>query len=47
LLLRDGQVELAERHAAEAYQLSILEGTESDRDLVSAILREWSKVNKL
>lgn len=44
LLLLDGQVGLAEQHATEAYKLSIAEGTEADRDLAAAILKQWPNI---
>jgi hypothetical protein len=44
LLLRDGQVYLAERHATEAYKLSLAGGNRSDRDLVAAILKQWPNI---
>lgn len=44
LLVMDGQVGLAERYATEAYKLSIAEGTEADRDLAAAILKQWPDI---
>ena len=44
LLLMDGQVGLAERYATEAYELSAAEGTEADRDLAAAILKQWPNI---
>jgi hypothetical protein len=44
LLVTDGQVGLAERYATEAYKLSIAEGTEADRDLAAAILKQWPDI---
>ncbi len=44
LLLMDGQVGLAKRYATEAYELSIAEGTEADRDLAAAILKQWPNI---
>lgn len=44
LLLLDGQVGLAEQYATEAYELSIAEGTEADRDLAAAILKQWTNI---
>ena len=44
LLLLDGQAGLAERYATEAYELSIAEGTEADRDLAAAILKQWPNI---
>ena len=41
LLLRDGQRDLAQRYATEAYELSCTSDTEADRDLTAAILRQW------
>jgi hypothetical protein len=43
-LLLDGQVGLAEQYATEAYELSIAEGTEADRDLAAAILKQWPNI---
>jgi tetratricopeptide (TPR) repeat protein len=44
LLLIDGQVGRAERYATEAYELSVAEGTEADRDLAAAILKQWPNI---
>ncbi len=44
LLLRDGQVDVAERYATEAYELSSASETEADRDLTSAILKQWPNI---
>ena len=44
LLLSDGQIDRAEHHAAEAYNQSITETTDADRDLITAILRQWPNV---
>ena len=44
LLLSDGQVGRAERYATEAYELSAAEGTEADRDLAAAILKQWPDI---
>jgi hypothetical protein len=44
--LRDEQVGLAEQYAKEAYLLSIAEGTEADRDLAAAILKQWPNIAK-
>lgn len=44
MLLMDGQAGLAERYATEAYELSMAEGTEADRDLAAAILKQWPKI---
>jgi tetratricopeptide (TPR) repeat protein len=44
LLLRDGQVDLAQKYASEAYSLSIAEGTDADRDLAAAILKQWPDI---
>jgi hypothetical protein len=44
LLVTDGQAVLAERYATEAYDLSIAEGTEADRDLAAAILKQWPNI---
>jgi tetratricopeptide (TPR) repeat protein len=44
LLLSDGQIARAERYATEAYRLSITETTDADRDLVSAILKQWPNI---
>ena len=44
LLLSDGQVDLSEQYATEAYKLSITKETEADRDLVAAILKQWPSI---
>jgi hypothetical protein len=44
LLLRDGQVDLAQRYATEAYELSTASETEADRDLTAAILKQWPNI---
>jgi tetratricopeptide (TPR) repeat protein len=44
LLLSDGQLDRAERFAAEAYRQCIQKGTDADRDLITAILRQWPDV---
>lgn len=44
LLLSDGQLDRAEHFAAEAYRQCIQKGTDADRDLVTAILRQWPDV---
>ena len=41
LLLKDGQVDLAEHYAREAYKLSTAADTDADRDLTAAILKQW------
>jgi hypothetical protein len=45
LLLSDGQFGRAERYATEAYELSVAEGTEADRDLMAAILKQWPNIS--
>jgi hypothetical protein len=44
LLLRDGQIDLAQRYATEAYELSTASETEADRDLTAAILKQWPNI---
>ena len=44
LLLSDGQLDRAEHFAAEAYRQCIQKGTDADRDLIRAILRQWPNV---
>jgi len=46
MLLREGQVDLAERYAAKSYELSISQGTDSDRDLAEAIIKQWPEIDK-
>jgi hypothetical protein len=46
LLLRDGQVDVAQRYATEAYELSMASETEADRDLTAAILKQWPNIAK-
>jgi hypothetical protein len=44
LLLRDGQVDLAQRYATEAYGLRTASEAEADRNLTAAILKQWPKI---
>ena len=44
LLLSDGQLARAEHYAAEAYRQSITHTADADRDLITAILRQWPNV---
>ena len=44
LLLSDGQPVRAEHYAAEAYRQSITQTADADRDLITAILRQWPNV---
>ena len=44
LLLTDGQLVRAEQYAAEAYRQSITQTADADRDLITAILRQWPNV---
>ena len=44
LLLRDGQVDLAQRYAIEAYRLRTASETEADRDLTAAIIKQWPNI---
>jgi len=44
LLLSDGQLVRAEHYAAEAYRQSITQTGDADRDLITAILRQWPNV---
>jgi hypothetical protein len=44
LLLHDGQVDLAQRYAIEAYGLRTGSETEADRDLTAAILKQWPNI---
>ena len=44
LLLRNGQVDLAQRYATEAYKLRTASETEADRDLTAAILKQWPNI---
>jgi len=46
LLLRAGQVDLAQQYATEAYELSSSSETEADRDLTAAILKQWPNISK-
>jgi hypothetical protein len=41
LLLQDGQLTKAKSFAAKAYQLIAKGKAEADRDLASALLKEW------
>ena len=44
LLLSDSQLARAEHYAAEAYRQSITQTADADRDLITAILRQWPNV---
>jgi hypothetical protein len=44
LLLSDGQLARAEHYAAEAYRESITQTADADRDLITAILRQWPNI---
>lgn len=44
LLLSDGQLARAEHYAAEAYRQSITQMADANRDLITAILRQWPNV---
>jgi tetratricopeptide (TPR) repeat protein len=44
LLLQHGQVDRAERFAEQAYTLSVTGTTDTDRDLVAAILKQWPNI---
>ena len=44
LLLLDGQMSHAEQCASEAYQLSMAEESQGNRDLVTAILKVWPNI---
>jgi hypothetical protein len=44
LLLRNGQADLAKRYAAKAYELSTTGGTDADRDLATALLKQWPDI---
>ena len=44
LLLSDGQLVRAEYYAIEAYRQSITQTADADRDLITAILRQWPNV---
>ena len=46
LLLKDGQVDLAQRYALEAYELSCSSENEADRDLTTAIVKQWPSIAK-
>jgi tetratricopeptide (TPR) repeat protein len=46
LLLDAGQAEEARKYASEAYKLSSVLTTEEDRDLRSAILRQWPDIGE-
>jgi len=44
LLLRNGQLDHAQRYATEAYELSVLSESKADRDLTAAILKQWPDI---
>jgi tetratricopeptide (TPR) repeat protein len=46
LLLRAGQFDLAQQYATEAYEQSSSSETEADRDLTTAILKQWPNISK-
>jgi tetratricopeptide (TPR) repeat protein len=45
LLLRGGEVARAERYAREAHKLALAQGTETDRDLIAAIRKQWPNLS--
>jgi tetratricopeptide (TPR) repeat protein len=45
LLLRSGEVARAERYAREAHKLALAQGTETDRDLIAAIRKQWPNLS--
>ena len=44
LLLRDGHLQLAEKYATEAYELTISGAGEADADLALAIIKQWPNI---
>ncbi len=46
VLRLDGQIDLAETYATEAYQLSIGEENQDNRDLAAVILKVWPHIAK-
>jgi hypothetical protein len=40
----NGQADLAKRYAAKAYELSTAGGTDADRDLATALLKQWPDI---
>jgi hypothetical protein len=45
LLLRGGEVARAERYSREAHKLALAQGTETDRDLIAAIRKQWPNLS--
>ena len=45
LLLRGGEVARAERYARGAHKLALAQGTETDRDLIAAIRKQWPNLS--
>jgi len=44
VIARDGQADLAKRSATQAYELSATGGTDADRDLAAAVLKQWPEI---